>query len=560
MVEASKNCPLVEALLDPGAYPHTTAPVGMVEMVETHISFLFFAGDFVYKVKKPVNYGFLDFTTLEKRRLFCHREVELNRRICPEVYLGVEEIRRQAGRYAVGGPGQTVEYAVKMRRLAPDTALERRLKEGRISLQDIQRIAARIARFHRHAETGPQITGYGDLEAVRQNVAENFAQTGKFVGIALSRETCDDLAAYNRAFMEAREDVFRTRAEAGRIRDCHGDLHVAQVFLEPPSEDGAWDGISIIDCIEFNERFRCSDVAEDIAFLAMDLDFNGRPDLSRAFVDAYARESGDEGVFELLDFFKVYRAYVRGKVACFRTDDSQLPKGAGPAESARVEAMETARAYFRLAHSYLPALPIPAVILVCGVTGTGKSTLTAELARRWSMEHISSDLVRKNLAGISPEAHRYESFMEGIYSPQFSALTYEAMLSEAGQHLREGKRVILDGTFRRSEERAGAVALAAELHGEAWIVECRLSDEQARERLDRRLEQGDSVSDGRWELYHQQVAQWESVREVPPERHVVLDTGGSPAENVLNLLQWAYRGVIQAGRDSAPPSTSSPST
>ena len=546
MVEANQHCRLVEALLAPGAYPHGTRTV---EMVETHISFIFFAGDFVYKVKKPVNYGFLDFTTLEKRRYFCQREVELNRRICPDVYLGVEEIRQQAGRYTIGGPGQTVEYAVKMRRLSPDSSLERLLKEGRVSLQDIERIAARIARFHRKAETGPRITGYGDLETVRENVKENFAQTEEFVGRALSRETYDDLAAYSQAFMEVRKDVFRARAEEGRVRDCHGDLHVAQIFLEAPLEDGAWDGISILDCIEFNDRFRCSDVAEDIAFLAMDLDFNGRLDLSRAFVEAYTRESGDEGIFDLLDFFKAYRAYVRGKIACFRAEDSHLPEGA------RADALETARAYFKLAHFYVPILPKPAVILVCGVTGTGKSTLAAQLATRWSMLRISSDLVRKNLAGIGPDVHRYESFMEGIYSPQFSALTYGAMLFEARRQLLKGNSVILDGTFRRSEERARAVALAEELHGEVWIVECRLSEEQARERLERRMARGDSVSDGRWEFYHRQLDNWEPVAEASPNRHIVLDTGGSPGETVRNLLQWSYGSLLRCSLRPALPST-----
>ena len=545
MVEASQHCPLVQALLDPVAYSHWTPSV---EMVETHISFIFFAGDFVYKVKKLVNYGFLDFTTLEKRRYFCQREVELNRRICPEVYLGVEEIRQQSGRYTVGGPGRTVEYAVKMRRLSPDSSLERLLKEGRVSLQDIERITARIARFHRQAETSPQITSYGGLEAVHRNVEENFAQTEEFVGSALSRETYDDLVAYSRAFMEVREDVFRSRAETGRIRDCHGDLHVAQIFLEAPAADGAWDGISIIDCIEFNDRFRCSDVAEDIAFLSMDLDFNGRPDLSQAFVEAYVRESVDEGVFDLLDFFKAYRAYVRGKVACLRTGQSHLSEGA------RADALETARAYFHLAHFYVPILPKPAVILVCGVTGTGKSTLAAELANRWSMARISSDLVRKNLAGIGPDVHRYESFLEGIYSPQFTALTYEAMLSEARQHLLEGKPVILDGTFRRSEERARAVALAEEFHGEVWIIECRLGEEQARDRLDRRMARGDSVSDGRWELYHQQLALWEPVKEAPPGRHLILDTGGSRGETVRNLLQSCYKSLLQRSLRPSPPS------
>ena len=195
----------MQALMDPDAYPQATSNV---DMIETHISFIFFTSGYAYKVKKPVDYGFLDFTTLEKRRHFCEREVALNQRICPEVYLGVEEIRDEAGRYAVGGPGQTVEYAVKMRRLPPENSMERLLQEDGVSVQDVERIAARIAWFHREAETGSRITAFGDLRAVSQNVEENFAQTREFVGRALSKDIYDDLAAYSRAFMEVRGPVF----------------------------------------------------------------------------------------------------------------------------------------------------------------------------------------------------------------------------------------------------------------------------------------------------------------------------------------------------------------
>ena len=533
--EMSVASNLLQALMDPGASPQGPSPV---EMIETHISFIFFAGGYAYKVKKPVDYGFLDFTTLEKRRHFCEREVELNRRICPEVYLGVDEIREEAGRYAVGGPGQTVEYAVKMRRLPPENSMRRLLQEGAVSVPDVERIAARIARFHRQADAGPRITAFGDLRAVRQNVEENFAQTREFVGKALSRDVYDDLAAYSRALMEVRGPLFQARAEEGRIRDCHGDLHTAQIFLETPAEDGAWDGVSIIDCIEFNERFRCSDVAEDIAFLAMDLDFHGRPDLSRAFVAAYARESGDRGVFELLTFFKAYRAYVRGKVACFCAEDAHLTA------AAREEALETARAYFNLAHSYLPALSSPTLILMSGVTGTGKSTLASELSRRWAMEHISSDLVRKDLAGIGPIDRRYESFQEGIYSPQFSARTYDAMIAEAGQQLLTGKSVILDGTFRRADERTKAVDVARGMGADCWIVQCVLDEAEARRRLEKRAAEDSSPSDGRWELYHLQLQQWEAVAEAPANRYIVLYTGGSTEEVIAALLRELYAGIV----------------
>ena len=346
------------------------------------------------------------------------------------------------------------------------------------------------------------------------------------------------MVAYSDAFMEVNRLAFQSRAAQGRIRDGHGDLHAAQIFMEEPAGDGSWDGISIIDCIEFNRRFRCSDVAEDVAFLAMDLDFHGRPDLSLAFMEAYARESGDNGVFDFLDFFKAYRACVRGKVTALRADQAHQAEEEGAA------AWDSARAYFSLAHSYLPGLAAPCVILVTGVTGTGKTTLAAELGRRWGLEHISSDLVRKGLAGIEPSERRYESFAQGIYSPEFSSHTYQAMLDEARRQLLTGRSVVLDGTYRRRAEREAAVEMARELGAECWIVRCSLADSQARERLLTRQAQGDSPSDGRWDIYHRQLAQWEPVTEVPPERYVLLDTGGSFEENVLRLLRELYTRIL----------------
>ena len=541
--EAHTHPPLVEALLDPDLYPQSDS---QVELLETHVSYVFLVGDYVYKVKKPVDYGFLDFTTLARRRHFCEQEVELNRRMSPEVYLGVEEIRQEGGRYALTGPGQTVEYAVKMRRLPQKRSLDNLLRRNRVSSDDIERIAARIARFHQSAERGPEITAYGDLDAVRRNVEENFAQTRKFVGSVLSMDDYDELVAYSRAFMESRRAIFRRRAEEGRIRDCHGDLHTAHVFLLSPSADGDSDGISIIDCIEFNERFRCSDVAEDVAFMAMDLDYHDRGDLSKLFVEAYSSASEDRGVGELMDFFKSYRACVRGKVISLKLDDPDL------SEAARKDALESARGYFRLARSYVPTLPRPAVVLIAGVTGTGKSTLATELARRWSMAYVSSDLTRKNLAGIDPQERRYEPFMEGIYSTSFSEMTYREMREEASQYLLKGESVVLDGTFRRAEERARMVKMASELVAEVWIAECRLPEAEARRRLERRAGRSDAVSDGRWSLFRQQLAQWEQVNEVPRERHLVLDTSACEEETMRSLIQAFCRNFLLSNPNHHP--------
>jgi len=347
---------LVQALLQPQAYP---GGVTSVELVETHVSYIFLTGEHAYKVKKPVNYGFLDFTTLEKRRYFCGQEVALNRRMAPEVYLGVSEVREQAGNIGMDGLGRTVEYAVRMRQLPRHRAMNVLLPLGRVSKAHVRRLAAKIARFHANAAATSEIARLGGLERVRQNVQENLAQMQPYVGWCLSQQVFDTLSAYSNSFLMAKAGLFQSRASQGRVRDCHGDLHTAQIFLlSEPQAEGGWDGISIIDCIEFNERFRYCDVAEDIAFLAMDLDYYQRPDLSQCFVQAYVAESGDPGVLDLLDFFKVYRACVRGKVTAFRLNLPAQPVAPGVwadrVDNEQRQLMAASRVYFQLAASYVP--------------------------------------------------------------------------------------------------------------------------------------------------------------------------------------------------------------
>ena len=446
------------------------------------------------------------------------------------MYLGVVEVRQQGEVFTFGGVGVTVDYAVKMIQLPKDRAMTFLLQQDLVSDSDIQRLAVKIAEFHRGAETGPEITALGDWAAVGQNIAENFQQTERFIDMSLSQAEFDDMRAYSSAFLDQKRGLFEQRAEAGRIKDCHGDLHTAQIFLE--------NGISIIDCIEFNQRFRYSDVAEDVAFLAMDLDYHRRPDLSLLFIQKYIEESGDDGVVELLDFFKVYRAYVRGKVTSFRLDDSQL------SAEEREQVLAAAKSYFQLAHSYLPVFPHPAMILVAGLTGTGKSTVAQELARRWGLVYISSDITRKELAGVPLEEHRYQNFAQGIYSPDFSRRTYQAMLAQAERHLTEGRSVVLDGTFRIADERHLARALAERQNANVLVVECVLPPEVAQQRLNQRMEDGGAISDGRWEIYQQQRREWEPVKEVPDNRHLLLDTSGSLPENIRKLLYRFHRDIM----------------
>jgi len=328
--------PLVQALLEPKTYPHAPQKV---ELMQTQMSFLFLTGDYVYKVKKPVDLGYLDYTTLEKRRFFCQQELKLNRRLCPDIYLEVVPIVQHQSKILLGGKGKVVEYAVKMRQLPPQRMMDVLLSKNQVSEGMVRQVAQKLADFHQQAETNAEISSYGDLSTILTNTEENFTQTQKYIGVSISREQYQTIKAYTDSFAEQNIRLFKKRVKEGRIRDCHGDLHSAHICFI--------DGICIYDCIEFNDRFRYCDVASEIAFLAMDLDYHRRPDLSRHFIDAYVKSSQDEELLKLLHFYKCYRAYVRGKVESFKLDDPHIPEGE------KTRALAAARRYFQLAKSYI---------------------------------------------------------------------------------------------------------------------------------------------------------------------------------------------------------------
>jgi aminoglycoside phosphotransferase family enzyme len=326
---------LVQSLLNPQAYPESAE---RVELVQTQISYVFLAGENVYKVKKPVDMGFLDYTTLEKRLYYCKKEVELNRRLCADAYLGVVAITREKGRYVVGGRGEAQEYAVKMRRLPQDKMMDVLLKQNEVTPEMVEKVAAVLKDFHEKASTNEEITREGGIDAVIKNTSENFEQTEKYFGIIIKPETYKRIKTYNEDFIRDNDALLRKRMAEGRVRDCHGDLHAAHICFD--------NGICIYDCIEFIDRLRYTDVAADVAFLAMDLDHHSRKDLSDVFINAYVSKSGDKEIMQLLNFYKCYRAYVRGKVGCFQYDDKHISDG----EKEKIIA--NARGYFKLAERY----------------------------------------------------------------------------------------------------------------------------------------------------------------------------------------------------------------
>lgn len=325
-------------LLNPDSYHHQ---VKEVELIQTHISYVLIAGDFVYKFKKPVDFGFLDFTTLENRARCCLKEVTLNRRLCPEIYLDRVTVHKHGSGYRLNGEGEVIEYGVKMVRLEEDRMMGKVLAAGGLTAAHLDPIVDTLVPFYQSAEVNEEIRSYGRADSVGVNVRENFEQTESFVGgPALSRQQFDRIKTYAVRVLEETQR-FDRRIEDERIRDCHGDLYSANICLS--------DKVYIFDCIEFNDRFRYSDVAGDIGFLAMDLDFHGLDDLADYFVSRYVERSGDRGLLDMIDFYKCYRAYVRGKINLFTAADPGLdPETAD-------NCTEQARQYFVLADRYAVA-------------------------------------------------------------------------------------------------------------------------------------------------------------------------------------------------------------
>ncbi len=333
---ANENLPgYIRALLQPQIYDHPADDIGLVQ---THISFVLLAGDFVYKFKKPVDFGFLDFSSLEKRHHCCEQELLLNRRLCPDIYLGLVTVNREGDTFVLNGGGEVVEYGVKMARMPEERMMVNLVREGRVGRAEIDALVDVLVPFYRNAERNEEIDGYGTARSVGVNVLENFDQTKGFVGNgAIDQQRFDAISSWARDFLR-REELFQARIDAGRIRDCHGDLYSANICLA--------DKVYIYDCIEFNRRFRYCDVASDIAFLAMDLDFHGLQELSDYCIERFRDLSQDPGIMDMLNFYKCYRAYVRGKIGLFTAADPAVD------EAVRQSAIKGAADYFALAESY----------------------------------------------------------------------------------------------------------------------------------------------------------------------------------------------------------------
>ncbi len=483
-------------------------PTKEFRVLQTHISYIFITDEIVYKIKKPVNFGFLNFTTLEKRKFYCNREVELNRRLCPDIYLGVVPVVKRGGRFFIEDVAkpyvfpecEVVDYAVKMKRLPEEGMMKNLLAKGSLTTKHIDLIVKRLVPFYQTAETNEEISKYGSLEVVSYNIEENFSQTKDFVGKALTQRKFETIVSYSKGFMKEHANLFEKRIKEGFIRDGHGDLYSANICFDDLRE------VYIFDCIEFNERFRCGDVCSDLAFLAMDLDFYRLDEFSKYFIDEYVKSSGDKDLLLLLDFYKCYRAYVRGKVGCFTSQDQSLsPK-------AREEALSLAQKYFDLSFRY--AGGIPKVLVFMGLSCTGKTYLAERMAQRYPVVYLSSDVERKRFLGLDPERHYYAEFERGIYSPEVSDKTYEILAEKARIEVSYGRDVIIDATFRKKKWRDMLFSALKDIPCELFFIWCVAEDEVVKERFAKRATERTS-SDALFETYLHQKKTFEPPVDVP---------------------------------------------
>ncbi len=502
---------LIQAMLRPEMYAHRPTAV---TLVQTHISYVFLAGEEVYKVKKPVRFSFLDFSTPERRHHFCRQEVDLNRRLAAAVYLGVVAICEDRGHYWLGAEDDrhAVDYAVRMRRLPSERTLDQLLARGEATPAMLDRVAQRLADFHRQADSGPAVTANGDPTAIAAVLEDNFDGMRSFRQDTIPADDDDAIQTFSRSFLRCHAGLFRQRQAQHRIRDCHGDLHSEHICL---------DGEPIIfDCIEFNARYRYCDTASEIAFLVMDLDYHARRDLSGQLLRAYASYAQDPELPALVPFYACYRAYVRGKVDSFTSAEEEVEA------VERQRARANAQRHFALAYRYTWAYS-PCVVLTAGLSGTGKSALASTLAARTDFVHLRSDVIRKALAGMPPETRVTTSYNSGLYAPVHTVRTYAAMLQQAAEHVAAGRGVILDATFQRQADRQAARAIARQHSVPYLLVECHCEEEEVRRRLGKRRT---GVSDADWNVYVEQRSRFEPVTPEETSDRLPLETTGALAE------------------------------
>ena len=494
-------------------YPHTIAQ--KVEMLQTHASYLFLTGKYAYKIKKNVNFGFLDYSTLTKRKYFLEVELRLNKKIAPELYLEVIPISECDKQFILYNSKNVIEYALKMYQFSQDNLLINLLTANKLTCDRFEELGKIVAQFHQNTETNDYIASFGTTTKIRIAFDENYQQTKKYIGIVQTQEQFEATKAYTDSFFIERENLFEIRIEQQKIKECHGDLHLNNICL--------WrDKIQLFDRIEFNESFRFVDTIYDVAFTVMDLEAQNKPDFANAFLNSYLEHTGDWTGLLLLPLYLSRQAYVRAKVNSFLLDDPQV-------SGTKLQLFKkTASAYYRQAYLYTQDKS-GCLIMMSGLSGSGKSTVARYIARTIGAIQIRSDAVRKHLAGITLD----QLGAENIYVAEMTRKTYDRLLKLGITLAREGYSVILDAKYDRASLRQPVILQANLHHIPLKIIQCTAPESVLRDRINQRK---NDISDATADLIAPQKANLESFTTAEQSYVIDIDTSHTNWLEKLNSV------------------------
>ena len=507
---------LIQALTDRAVYEHPTTEI---VVLQTHISWVVLTGPYAYKIKKPVNLGFVDFSTLAQRHFFCQEELRLNRRLAPQLYLEVVALYGTPERPHFHGRGAPIEYAVKMAQFAQETLLSHLIAVGQLQVSHIDRLAHTVGAFHARIATADPGSRFGTPEAIYQPVQENFQHLFDTIDDPVRQAHARTLEAWCQRTFAARRPTFVARKQDGFVRECHGDMHLGNMILRD-------DAVVIFDCLEFNEDLRWIDVASDVAFLTMDLEDRGRPDLAHRFLNDYLEATGDYGLLVLLPFYLTYRAMVRAKVAGIRLGQSHLP----PEEAAQVR--EAFGSYCDLAERYTRSSRAR-LLLTHGLSGSGKTFATQQLVDATGAIRLRSDVERKRLFGLSPLERSIDRSDLNLYTPDVTQRTYAQLAQQAAQVVEAGFTVVVDATFLKRAQRDAFRHLAAQRNMPCTILEFRAHAETLRRRVARRSAQADDASEADLAVLHAQFATLEPLTSEEQAAALTIDTESPQAPQRL---------------------------
>jgi aminoglycoside phosphotransferase family enzyme/predicted kinase len=506
---------LIQALLDPRCYPH---PVVSVHLIETHISWLLLTGTYAYKIKKPLALDFLDFGTLERRLHYCREELRLNRRFAPQIYLSVVAIAGDEHHPKVEGPGEALEYAVKMREFGQACLLDRRLEAGMLGADDIDALADTCARIHDDAPVAASADAFGSPQMLLQPALANFDSIERSLGPKAVRMDAGRLRSWTQSEHARLEATFAARKSQGRIRECHGDLHLRNIALI--------DGAPVLfDCIEFDDALRWIDVMSEMAFVVMDLHARGRPDLGWRLLNRYFEAGGDYDGVQVLRFYLVYRALVRAKIDCIRAAQ------AGSDDSAQWHDFDRRIA---LANRFA-ATGRPFLAITCGVSGSGKTHASQLALERTGAIRVRSDVERKRLAEIAPRGRSGSGVDAGIYSRQASDRTFARLAELARTIVNAGYPAIVDATFIERGRREPFRNLAKALHVPFVVLHCTAPHNILAQRIERRLASGSDASEADLDVLQRQQQRKQTVE--PAECSELIDIDSDDPASVAVAVE-----------------------